>query len=410
MMPAASGSASRPGRIPSLGNTAKSLRAGRGDSSKINKLGTGKRIKYALQQEASRLLFDGSAGKRQKFRVCHCGRSIRGEGVSIKTAPGEARFGGLVTCGSGWTCPVCSGVIGERRRAELSAALVQHATAGGLVYLFTFTMPHQAADRLADGLKMLDKARQTFKNRAGYKNLKLEAGLIGTVTALEVTHGRNGWHPHCHALLFVSRALSEWEKDALRSTWASALIKAGADSSKLSDILAHGLDIRGGEDAAAYVTKYGREESWGITSEVTRAHVKDARGEGQKPFGLLELSARGDTRAAGLFTEYAEAFLGKRLLTWSPGLKARFNLEEIEDEALAEQESAEFVARAWVTPEQWRVVLSRHARADLLDFAARYLENVDDPQAEVDAYIDSLTRMPPQSRGWYWQPMERRFN
>lgn len=328
--------------------------------------------------------------------------------MSIKAAPGVARFGGLVTCGSGWTCPVCSGVIGERRRAELSAALVKHTQAGGLVYLVTFTMPHAAADRLADGLAMLDQARKTWKNRAAYKRLRESAGMVGTVTALEVTHGRNGWHPHCHALIFVGRPLTETEKDEMRSTWCAALLKAGADSAKRADILAHGLDIRGGEDAAAYVTKYGREESWGITSEVTRAHVKGARGEGQKPFGLLELSAGGDARAAALFVEYAECFHGKRLLTWSPGLKARFGIDEIEDEAAAADDAPELVGVAWLTPEQWRMVLTRDARADLLAFAAKYLDGVDDPQAEVDAYIDALSRMPRRSSGWHWQPMEAR--
>lgn len=394
---------------PILGITAKSLRARGGESNEINRLVKSKRIRYTLQQHAGRLLFEPDSGKRQKFRVCHCGRSIKGEGVGVHVGENSGRFSGLVTCGSGWTCPVCSGVIGERRREELSAGLVKHTQAGGQCYLLTQTMPHTYTDKLEDGLAMLDKARQTFKNRAAYKALKKTGVIIGTVTGLEVTHGRNGWHPHCHMLTFTSRPLTETEKDELRASWLHALLKAGADSSKKADILAHGLDIRGGEGAADYVAKFGREEKWGLSSELARAASKDAKGEGRKPFALLEDSINGDAHAAALFQEYAHAFHGKRLLTWSPGLKKKFGIEDKPDEALAD-EVPEQKRVAWLNTEQWRIVLQRDARADLLDFALRYLGEVDDTQAEIDAYIAALEKTPRRSSGWHYQPMERRIH
>jgi hypothetical protein len=213
-------------------------------------------------------------------------------------------------------------------------------------------------------------------------------------------------------LTFTSRAFTETEKDVLKAVWLKALLKAGADSSKKADILEHGLDIRGGEDAAAYVAKFGREEKWGLSSELARAAAKDAKGEGRKPFALLEdsmLPGEEGRKAAALFMEYANAFLGKRLLTWSPSLKKRFALDEKSDEELAD-DLPETKRVAWLQPEQWRVVLERNARADLLDFAMNYLDGVEDSQAEINAYIATLERLPRRSSGWFYQPMERRFH
>lgn len=383
----------------SLGNSAKSLHAGGASKAKS--------IRYAMQHAAGRLLFDPAGGKAQRFRVVHCLRSIQGEGVAIyRQVDGQrSRFGGLTTCGSGWVCPVCSQKIAEARREELSAALVQHVTGGGHVHLFTYTFPHDASLALADGMARLASARQRFKNSRDYKALADDAGRIGSVTSLEVTHGANGWHPHLHELVFVAKELDRGQRERLVSRWVRCLLKEGLGlHSELNDMIEHSLDIRGGEDAAGYVTKYGREEAWGLTSELTRSHAKDGRGDHVKPFGLLKRHVDGDDRAGALFIEFAEATHGRRMLTWSPGLRKHFALaDERSDDDLAADPMPEEQRVAWITPEQWRHVLRMNARADLLDLA-RGLGG-DDGQAAVDAYIERLSSMRPISAGWYQQPM-----
>lgn len=382
-------------RDHSLGNDAVSL----------HKTSFRKANRYALQQTAGRLLFDTAAGKRQKHRVVHCMRSIRGEGVSLYRSANGARYGGLTTCGSGWTCPVCAAKIAEKRREELTRAVVAWTKQGGSVYLMTGTFPHQWGDDLELLNERLDTIRNRWRNSRTFKALP----KAGAVTSLEVTHGENGWHPHIHLLVFMERPLTVPERDALVGMWAKQSIKAGVESCKLSDLIEHGLDIRGGEDAAAYVTKYGREEEWGLSSELTRAHTKTAKAGNLKPFGLLSLATSGDVVAGRLFTEFAEAFHGKRLLNWSPGLKKRFGIDDLEDEALADADDApDEVQVAWVQPEQWRIVLSRDARGELLNFVSEYLDGVADTQAEVDEFIRSLSTRQRTSSGWHWQPMQRR--
>lgn len=401
-----------------LGNTAKSLRAhdSKGEFRRENGgYLKAKSIRYDLQRQAAGLLWDEASGKRQPFRVAHCQRSMNGNGVQVWRATDgtRGRFAGLTTCGSGWTCPVCAPRIAEVRRAELSRALVQHVQGGGQVQLMTLTFPHEADWPLGDLLKRFDRARNRFTNSRAFKKIlgnEGSASCIGRVTSLEVTHGVNGWHPHLHVLLFLGRDLSTHETDTLKKMWVNHLFKVGlGEAAKLTDMMAHALDLRGGEDAAAYIVKYGREEDWGITSEVSRNASKQAVGEHMTPFGLLAQSMQGDSRAGALFREFAYAFLGKRLLTWTPGLRKRFDLAEDEsDEAAAAEAlpSEEYVG--WLRPEQWRIILERNARAELLSYAAHYC--LKGGQADLDDFVEWIKERPRIARGWYWQPMQgRRF-
>lgn len=407
-----------------LGNRAKSLHTpggpGRDRDARRAPVSATKRLAYDLRAMAGRLLFDGQGGKRQRHRVCHCGRSLQGLEAQIFRAPdgSRARIAGTVTCGSGWTCSVCARKIGEARRLELEAANVGWVKAGGYAHLITLTFPHQADESLADLMARFDKARNRFRNSRAWKRLlhvgKGAAGCLGTVSSLEVTHGANGWHPHLHLIAFVQRPLTVAEVDTLTAAWVHHLVKVGMRGD-ITDMMAHALDCRGGEDAAAYITKYGREESWGLSSELTASHAKAFVEEGpdkghRKPFGLLLDASAGDAHAAALFKEFAEVFHGKRLITWSPGLREWCGLgDDIEDEAVAENsdvaEASQFVGA--LTAEQWKVVLSRHAVAELEEYAAASCVNPDTGQADLDDFVSWIAGRPARSGGWFWTPMRR---
>ena len=398
------------GGFASLGNSAKSIRDQNRETSIFEQQRT---MRFALQRHAGSLLYEPGSGKRQKFRVCHCCRSVQGEVVIIyrATTGANARYAGVMTCGSGWTCPVCSVKIGEVRREELSYANVTHVQNGGRVDLTTMTFPHELDEMtLEETMSRFAKARQKFKNSAPYKAVydkkKSKLGCIGTVTSMEITHGKNGWHPHLHMLSFTDRSISTEEIQLLKKTWVNALLKCGlGDRSKITDMMEYALDVRGGEDAANYIAKYGREEKWGITSELTRSHAKKGIGDSVTPFGLLALSDAGDEVAGELFVEFANTFIGKRLITFSPGLRAKFGLSvdrECDEDVAAQPDAAnDFVAM--LNPDQWRVVLKKDARASLLAFAAEDCSGY--AQVEVDRFVDQLKMMPDKSRGWFYQPM-----
>jgi len=414
----------------SLGITAKSIHAAPDSFAKS------RAKQFALQRAAARLLFVEQDGRRQAYRVCHCGRSIQGEGVSIyRHAAGEkARFGGLTTCGSGWTCAVCAANLGTKRRQELSAAMAawigteQDRAAGrqNHVHLVTLTFPHYREDQLADTMERFDKARQGWKNSRSYKRILGKggaAGCIGAVTSAEITWGENGWHPHLHMLVFTRRSLTAAECEELTTGfrpgereravggWIGQLVKAGL-SGNLQDMKAHALDIRDGQKAAEYVAKFGHDEAWGLSAELTKSHAKEARMGGLSPFGLLRAYYEGDAQAGARFVEFAGVFLGRRLVTWAPGLEKALGIDRDDcDETAAEEQGAEeYCGR--LTPEQWGTVLRADARADLLEYARTCLTNPDEAQQDLDDYVRYLADLTaggrPPSRGWFYQPMAPR--
>jgi hypothetical protein len=283
----------------------------------------------------------------------------------------SAHYQGLQVCGSVWQCPVCSAKISERRRIELAAAIAMHKAKGGEVLLLTLTNKH---DRRDDLKALLDGQAQALRRfMRGTKAAKGwfdRLGSIGTIRAMEVTHGdANGWHPHYHVLVFVQAKL-DLVKFALEGAkvWQDCCRLAGLAIPSIE----RGLTLQGGDYAARYVGK------WGLEQEMTKGHQKKARAGGATPFDLLRrvLANSADRRSAVLFVEFATVFKGRRQLVWSKGLKALFAIEEQSDEALSEgiTEGAELWARLSIV--EWRAVLrlegqGGHAlRGQLLELAA----------------------------------------
>jgi hypothetical protein len=207
-------------------------------------------------------------------------------------------------------------------------------------------------------------------------------GRAGSVASLETTYGVNGWHPHTHDLVFAMPGLlaDTAAVAELRGEWVRILFKVGlGNHEKLADMHAHAFDLQGGNFAADYIAKFGREPSWSEAHELTKSHAKvggrNLSGETHvTPFKLLEWYLAGDAQAGALFREYAEAFAGKRMLSWSPGLKKKLHIEELTDEQLADEaENAlpDEELAADLDGEEWRLVLSRDARAELLYIAAK---------------------------------------
>ena len=287
--------------------------------------------RFALQSVARSILPQSRTAKCLRIRAHDCDVQ-----VWKSKEHGTASYGGLQTCGSVWTCPVCAAKIAERRRVELLEAMELHKAQGGAVFLLTLTTPHQRGDVLAELLDQQGKALQSFLRDRKVKEVFKEMGYIGQVRALEVTHGRkaarnNGWHPHFHILQFCYQKGNDSDRKdwtaRLYMRWAFYCEKAGLGTPSY----AHGIKLDDGTKASDYVTK------WGLEDEMTKGHTKKAKAGGETPFDLLRaaLADRQDKQAAALFREFAECFKGKRQLSWSNGLKARFFVDEKTDEELA---------------------------------------------------------------------------
>ena len=287
---------------------------------------------------------------------------------------GSAFYGGLITCGSVWACPVCSAKIQERRRVEL-AHMIDWAWGQHLQpMLVTLTAPHRRDQSLSDLRAMQAKALRYLRAGKGGIAMRQTLGYRGLVRGLELTYGSNGWHLHTHEMWLVDLHQDADEaREIILKRWRAACAKAGlldlSDAAQVAAFDEHAVDVKGRCSASDYLAKMDDSRHWGADRELAKASSKKGKKSGQHPFGLLADAADGCVRSGRLFVEYAAVMKGAAQLYWSRGLKALVGVDEISDEAIAERADDEAILLGRLLPAQWEVVLRAGARAQLLDAA-----------------------------------------
>jgi plasmid rolling circle replication initiator protein Rep len=290
------------------------------------------RRRFKLLRTAAKLL--------SNERIAQCQSAIAPEQsvVEVRVDSNQigAKFHNLVRCESN-SCPHCAAARSEQDRHELSLALAQAIEHNIFPMLLTFTLSHHAGDRLESLRAALRTAfDKTFSGR-WFQTFKAEWRVVGKITSTEVTHGKNGWHPHLHVLLFTELEYAGKWPEAMElqisERWITKLKTLGFTAN-----LAHGVDVRTAEsDIADYIAKWGREPleaGWGADTEIAKANVKHATSGGLTPFQLLGAAAgiQADLdaaclllgadreivkkRCAGLYIEYFAAMKGRARLHW----------------------------------------------------------------------------------------------
>lgn len=284
------------------------------------------------------LLQDQSAKLLPKERVCNCLKKRidkdRLREIKYNEDRKKAHWANVQRCGSIWSCPVCAKQITEKRRQELKTALNKWKTdLEGSVYLLTLTFSHSPDQSLKSNLSGLKKAMKRFYETTRVQAIFKELGIHHKIKGLEVTYGRNGWHPHHHVLLLANKhnyGFRDYQNE-LTGLWIKACVNSGLNAPSMQ----HGLDLRNGYYAEQYVSK------WGIEDEITKGHIKKGRQGGFTPFDLLQLSIEDESvhgrLPSKLFQEFAIAMKGARQLVWSRGLKKLLEIEEKSDQDCAEE-------------------------------------------------------------------------
>jgi Replication protein len=316
----------------------------------------GRRGRRSILMGAQTAMFGMKSG------VHRCLRSMKWEaiGVGIQLGVESAFYSGLMVCGLIWICPVCAWRISRGRRAELKKAIDVHLGRGGSVWLLTLTFPHYAGEDLGVLYKkMRIKARRKMLNRPGWKRWAESVGFLGSVCAVEVTHGENGWHIHTHEILFVKPSGND--KQDLKAAaavilplWQSACEAAGLPRPSAK----YGINLQNGDAAASYVSK------WGLEGELTRWHAKKGKLGGKTAFDFLRDVVNGgghDCESAELFRVYARELKGKRQLVWTDGLWEALlgDEEQVTDEELVEQpEEPGAQLLGVLSRDEWKVILA----------------------------------------------------
>lgn len=372
-----------------------------------------RRESYDLGQLAGRLLYDPNKTAAEQHRTVWCHRALKNDRalghVYRRKDQRGARLTGVVTCGMVWTCKVCAGRVAEQRREEIERAMLFHHKSGGHSYLLTLTAPHGRELALRDFRRLFAKALQKFKNSKGYKGVRKAYEHAGSIRSLELTwREENGWHLHSHDLYFARPGIEGDQRtiDTLKGAWIAALLKVGLGSNdKMSWMWEHALDLRGGQAAADYVTKFGHDAKSGLSAEITRSHAKIGmrkftEDQSVTPFQILAWAGEGDATAARLFREFAEVMADARMLYWSPGLKAKLGVAELEDAEIAadERKRPEETNVAEITGEDLSLIHSRGALGELMQFVC--LMSEDTVTAGVRDFLDSLRGRPPTGKGY----------
>jgi hypothetical protein len=304
-------------------------------------------------------------------RVYRCGRMpVRNEQVTIETSPaGVARYRGIVSCSRVWLCPVCSQRIANLRAAEVMHAITQHTAAGGAVYFQTFTLAHGYGDGLRELQETVaDSFRQVQAGKA-WQLAKTKFGIVGSIRALEATHGAAGWHPHLHVIWFAAAELTRDQRRAMHvhtfKVWRRAVVKSAGDQAKPRIGLCPLEVVRSEADTAAYVTKVAGDLddsrlAFSAAYELTNGRGKLARAGNRTIWEIVR--QYGHTRSdrdAELWREWERAMLGRKALTWSRGLKARYGIVDVSDATLLAKESAQATVTATVPGDAWLEIARR---------------------------------------------------
>ena len=320
-----------------------------------------RRVRWARRSKSAEFLrplaTEQASGWWKPVRPARCAWTI-GRSVGIMhdgTRP--AGYAGVERCSSIWACPHCSAVIRAGRAAEIEHAVKEHQKTAGEVLFFTGTVRHHRGDELGTTLDAVLVGWKKMLQSRGWARLKKIYGLSGYVRAIEVTHGQNSWHPHVHALLFLDEPVPAECWDELRGLlfelWSDSVVKAGAKRPTEK-----GLDLRrldgDGRILSAYLAKVqdekkGRTSTWGVGAEMSRSDVKRGRTDSVSPFELLDDDCAGysEDERGRLWREYYCATKGRRAITWSRGLKKRYDVGERTDEEI--QDDAESTILVWRT-------------------------------------------------------------
>ena len=308
-------------------------------------------------------------------RIVKCHRTRVSPTVDIhKSEDGKASYGGLTTCGSVWTCPVCAAKIQQQRRVEIESA-IQWATDNGLIpVLITKTFPHTEFQTISELIEKQAKAQKYFTSGKSWSSFRERVGFRGLIRSLEIMYGGNGWHPHYHELWFVSSDTDVIELSRYaKNRWEQSCSKAGLiPRGKLRAFRSHALDVKFNFDSADYLAKQD-DDSYlkGMASEIALGNLKSSK-KLIHPFQLAALAYEGYPGAKETFFEYMDALKGRAQVYWSRGLKKEVGLTDLSDIDISENDSLEIQKSEIICKLEhhaWTVINDNNARAYILSLA-----------------------------------------
>lgn len=261
----------------------------------------------------------------------------------------RARVSSIWRCGNANICPICADRAARKQAARISNLVRTVLDGGGGALFLSNTVGHTylesfatVADRLADVGSVLTNGR--------YAISRTLPGYLGAITTLEVTHGRNGWHPHHHRIIFLDHVPDPATIAAHTDRWRRLLVDR-ADAVGVHVEAAHCLDVQivDHDAVGAYVAKIAHElADTGNKATTTPWALLD-------PTDPTDRASLPTAHHVSLWRDYVHGIQGRRRWSTTVHLVARIEgalgvqVEPVVvDEGLADDEPAlEIESQTW---------------------------------------------------------------
>lgn len=239
--------------------------------------------------------------------------------------------------------------------------------------MITLTVRHTSKDPLAEVWSAVSRGWHRVTGGKAWVHDKEQYKVPGWVKAVEVTHGKNGWHVHLHTVIAYKGTSEDAESLGQRiyGRWESGL-RATKTQKGFTALPGYGMDVEVSEGGdlgclGRYLSKLGADLE-GLSREVVQGAQKDGRSTNRTPFQIArDLVDQKKMRDKRIWKEWQEESPGHRALTWAKGFRERFSFDasEATDEEIAAEETGTsddtvclIPSWSWkeVAPRSWQIL------------------------------------------------------
>lgn len=367
---------------------------------------------YKLKEYLARIIAELPINKRMQLKNLQlCGRKIAftGNGVpSVYLASNgtSAKFFGTTMCKNPFACPCCSAHMMAGYSEQIGAALEAMREKGYFGFMVTFSVAHLPFMNCRDVTDILYETRSYFRRTAKQKYTRKHIGSVSqqffadceikhSVTVCEYTYGRNGWHPHCHAILWCPRdkaeRVLEWQ-DALNDFWTATAKRITLAKYANNEALTATVErlYEDSNDTGLYISQKDGKLSeslaseyicgWGADRELTGNYQKAASHDGHyTPYQILDMAYHGNESMKNIYLDFCLAVTKKPVhhrVMWSKtGLKAiamhQMQIIRCREFVKKKQNATRWVVHAVFTKSQWYELLASIDASIVLEIATQ---------------------------------------
>jgi hypothetical protein len=320
-------------------------------------------------------------GEKTLTRVWHCGKTpAKNNGIMVdyvRGQKGKNYFSGLQHCASYWLCPVCAYKVAEQRAAELLQQVEIYRSQGKVIGFITLTAPHYKDESLKENTKFIIKGFDFCRQHRKVKTIFYPQ----YVRALEITYGKNGFHPHLHnIMIFDNKEQFDQYSEALKKLWINYITISGKSTKAIETRSFDAVTWDGKtKSITEYMTKFNHlpeqkrneiehdKKKYSIAQEMTKGQMKKAN-KGFTPFQILDSIIKGvkwpfEKDQTEIYKEYARDIKGHRMLQSSRGFFTK--VETMTDEDIVKDDTVDLVIYS-IHVLLWRKLISKSLIADII--------------------------------------------